>query len=89
MNKERRKQIDVVIEAINDFQNSFEELQQAIEEIRDEEQEYLDNIPENLQSSERYELAEDAVNNLESAVDWFDNVDVEELTSLLEEAKGI
>lgn len=88
MNKERRKKIDIAIENANKLQETLEELQQIVEEIRDEEEEYLNNIPENLQSSERYNAAEAALDNLEVAVDWFDNVDIDELTSSLEEAKG-
>ena len=66
----------------------MQELQEAVEEIRDEEEEYMENMPENLQGSERYEIAEAAVDALSSAVDWFDNADIDELTSSLEEAKG-
>lgn len=88
MNKERRRKIDKAVENVNSLQNVLEELQQQIEEIRDEEQDYLDNIPENLQNSERYETAENDLDNLEEAVNWFDNIDIDELLSLLEEAKG-
>lgn len=52
MNKVRRKMIDKVIEEVAVLQNTLEELQQQIEEIKEEEQDYLDNIPENLQSSD-------------------------------------
>ena len=89
MNNERRKKIDDVIQKINIFQNTLEELQEIIEEIRDEEQESLDNIPENLQGSERYEAVENSLYNLEDAIEWFDNIDVDELTSTLEESKGL
>lgn len=34
----------------------------------EEENDYLDNIPENMQSGERYETAENAVSSLEDAV---------------------
>lgn len=60
MNKARRKAIEKVVSDLYDIQS-------AVEELRDEEQEYLDNIPENPQGSERYELAEQALENLNSA----------------------
>ena len=60
MNKARRKAIEKVVSDLYDIQS-------AVEELRDEEQEYLDNIPENLQGSERYELAEQELENLNSA----------------------
>lgn len=60
MNKQRRKWIEDVTSKLYD-------LQSEIESILEEEQEYMDNMPENLQCSERYETAEAAVDNLESA----------------------
>ena len=39
----------------------------------DEEQEYMDNMPENFQCSERYEKAEEAVASLEEALDSLDS----------------
>lgn len=62
MNKERRKAIT----------NAIDKLNEAITELetcRDEEQEYLDNMPENLQGSEKYDLAEQAVSYLDDAID--------------------
>ena len=62
MNAKRKKRLQAVAEFIAD------ELKAAIEELRDEEQEYFDGIPDNLQSGERYEQAESALDNLESAI---------------------
>lgn len=61
MNKTRRKAIEALLDRL-------EELQSDLEAIYDEEYEYLDNIPENLQGSERYETAEAAVENLDNAL---------------------
>lgn len=61
MNKQRRERIQEVVDQIS-------VLCQELEELRDEEQEYMDNMPENLQCSERYEMAEVAVDNLDSAI---------------------
>lgn len=88
MNKKRRKEIDEAIKRANELQVMLQELQGFIEEIRDEEQEYIDNIPENLQGSKRYEVAEISMENLDNAVDWFCNADIEDLVSLLEESKS-
>ena len=88
MNKERRKKIDAAIQKLESLREEMAEAQEMIEEIKDEEQDYLDNMPENLQGSERYSTAEEAIMNLESAYDWFDGVDFDYATSALEEAKG-
>lgn len=45
-----------------------------VEAIADAEQLYMENIPINLQNSERYELAEQAVSALEEALEILHNV---------------
>lgn len=86
MNKERRKRVSEVLKSLEEVSSLLEEIRNEVEAIKDEEEEYLENIPDNLQSSTRYTDAENAVENLESAYDWFDNVDIEELNGYLEEA---
>lgn len=39
----------------------------------EDEQDCLDNMPENLQSSEKYEKMEEAISNLESAIESIEN----------------
>lgn len=55
MNKVRRKTIQEIITKIQELQGEMESVLEEIESIKDEEAEYLENIPENMQSSERYE----------------------------------
>jgi len=73
MNKARREMIRKVIEKLDDARL-------LLDEIREEEEEYRDNIPENLQGSERYEKADSAVYEMEDAVGA-----LEEMVSNLEE----
>lgn len=65
MNKARRKALDEVISKI-------EEAKELLENLQAEEEEYRDNMPENLQGSERYEAEDAAVDNMSSAVDALD-----------------
>lgn len=74
MNNTRRKQIGELLEKL-------EEVRGGLEILRDEEQEYVDNIPENLQSGERYEKAEEAAYVLDEAV-----CDLESMVLRLEDA---
>ena len=60
MNNPRRKELQKLI-------TKLEKIQEAVEYIQADEEEYRDNIPENLQGSQRYELADAAVDNLDSA----------------------
>ena len=61
MNKIRRKNLQSIIDQL-------EELKSSLEDLQSEEEEYRDNMPENLQGSERYELADAACDNLCDAV---------------------
>ena len=60
MNKHRRKAIDEII-------SKLESLKEEIEFIREEEQEYIDNMPESLQGSEKASAAEASVGDLDYA----------------------
>ncbi|WP_367569332.1 hypothetical protein [Lacrimispora sp.] len=61
MNNPRRKELERIANAIT-------ELKEQLEILQEEEDEYRDNMPENLQGSERYEKAEAACENLYGAV---------------------
>ena len=76
MNAPRRKSIQEVIDQL-------EELKSTIETIMDEEQEAYDNLPENLQGSERGEAMSEAADNLDSAYSSIDEV-LEYLSAAIE-----
>ena len=88
MNAPRRKNLQAIIEAIEDLKSQLEDHQSDLEELKDEEMEYFENIPENLQSSERYERAETSSSALESAYDTlYDLVSqLDDVTSSIQEA---
>ena len=73
MNNVRRKQIDKVIAILNSANG-------MIEEIRSDEESYMDNMPENLQGSARYSDAEEACSHLEDAISWVESA-IEDLES--------
>lgn len=74
MNKQRRKSLTALID-------QFESLKCELETLMEEEEEYRDNMPENLQGSERYDMADEAVSNLEDAIS-----SLEDVTSSIEAA---
>lgn len=76
MNNARRKRICKIADALN-------ELKSQIDELHEEEQEAFENIPESLQGTKRYEIAENAVDMLESA-----SLRVENAITFLEDADG-
>lgn len=62
MNKSRR-------EALHSASSYIEKALDIVNDARYDEQDCIDNTPENLQSSERCEAMESAVDNLEEAAD--------------------
>lgn len=76
MNKQRRKEIQII-------SNDLIPLMTSIEDLLVEEQDYFDNMPENLQSSEKAEISENAISYLEEALDNIRDC-VDNLESILE-----
>ena len=66
MNKQRRKRIQEVYDAITE---KVEELTMLMEE----EQEAYDNLPESIQNGERGEQMQSHIDNLESAISDFES----------------
>lgn len=72
MNKVRRA-------ALRKIMDKIAEAKEELEALQEEEEEYRDNIPENLYGSERYQTADEAcdslceaVSQLEEAVDYIE-----------------
>lgn len=88
MNNTRRKAISGVSQKVGNIKSEVESLMQDIESIKGEEEDYKDNIPENLQGGEKYEVAENAIENLDAAYYSLDDIlgDLEEVESYLDEA---
>ena len=62
MNRQRRV-------AIKKLQDRLEEIKQDLEILQEEEQEYIDGIPENLQTGERYDRAEEIMDAIDTAME--------------------
>lgn len=71
MNKMRRKELSGIIKSLNVVidKNNLYSIINELDSIKDDEQNYYDNIPENLQYSQRAEDSEQAIDNLEEALD--------------------
>ena len=67
MNKERRKEIALASAKIEEAKNMLESCLEG-------EQEYYDNMPENLQSGEKGDAAQSAIDALHSAIDHLEDV---------------
>lgn len=67
MNKQRRQKIKEIRQQIETCKND-------LQIILDEEQDYFDNMPENLQGSMRGSDSEDAIDTLERCIDELEEV---------------
>jgi predicted nuclease with TOPRIM domain len=109
MNKDRRNSLNRIRTAIEALKGTieFDELVEALTEARDDieeqkdaEQEYFDNMPEGFQNGEKGERATEAIDYLETAhgildelIDTFENIDlankIEEIADNLENAANV
>lgn len=71
INNKQRKHVQDAIERINHVKRELGCLMEDIQGISDEEENYRDNTPENLQGSDQYEAAEHACVELEAACEAF------------------
>ena len=80
MNKLRRKELGQVINGLNTIQDRDDLYSwiSTLDNIKYDEESYYDNIPENLQYSQRAEDSEMAIENLEEALDLLNEVYDEE-----------
>ena len=86
MNAKRRNAIESVInELIERFEEIKAEAIDQLSEIRDEEQEAYDNLPEALQDSERGENMQNCIDALEYFMSDLENMEIEGTNNLYEE----
>ena len=92
MNKARRKELSDVIRGLNTMQDKDDLYSwiNTLDSIKDDEQDYYDNIPENLQYSQRAEDSEQAIEYMEEALDLLNEVydadDFDKESELIQEA---
>lgn len=76
MNNARRQTLNKIIGALT-------EQAELLSAAAEEEEDYMDNMPENLQESQRYEDAEENVADLESASDYLNDA-IESIQSAID-----
>lgn len=74
MNKLRRHKI-------RDVRKEIENCKENLQKILDEEQDYFDNMPENLQGSMRGSDSENAIDIMENCIEDLENI-IKELTEI-------
>lgn len=72
MNKARRTQLEKLADQFENGEIDADDLKSQLETICDEEDEYRENMPENMQSSDRYSDSEQASDQMGMAIDEID-----------------
>lgn len=91
MNKMRRKELADLIKQLYACKdkNDIYSVINSLENIRDDEEDYYDNIPENLQGGQRASDSESAIENMNEALDLLNEAyesDDDDIQSLVTEA---
>ena len=73
MNKVRRNELMEWVRRVEEWAAHGEELKSQLENICSDEQDYFDNMPENLQGSQRGMDAEAAIDAMNDAIESIDN----------------
>lgn len=87
MNKNRRKELMGWVRKAEDWAAQGEKLKGELENICSDEQDYFDNMPENLQGSQRGMDAEEAIDAMNEAIESMGNAieAAEEAASCIDE----
>src|SRR3546814_5038002 len=85
MNAQRRKQLEEARAILESAQERLDEAKQLLEAIRDDEQDYYDNMPESFQGGDKGCAAEAAIDQLSTAIDDIDLVDFDTFFNAIDE----
>lgn len=88
MNRQRRREIDGLIASLEELARLCADQAEIVAAIADDEEEYRDNIPENLQQTDRFERADEAAEQLRSAAGLIEEIDFESIIEVLREAQA-
>lgn len=83
MNQSRRKKIQQMLAIVSDIADKCSVLSSLAEDVLDEESTCLDNIPESLEGTARWQSISDAVDNLEDARNYISEM-IDSVTSAQE-----
>jgi len=90
VNNTRRKELEAIRETIAEARIKLEAARDALETIRDDEQEAFDNMPESLQNGEKGEKSQESIDAMETIYDELDSMATQcgDLDDVISTAKG-
>lgn len=88
MNRQRRKDISDISAELKSAIETLEEIKDRVEAVRDEEQEYRENMPDSIGDGEKGEQADAAISQLEEVLDAIETLVDVDPCAMLDEAAG-
>lgn len=88
MNATKRKALRAIITKLEALDSLRQEIQEELEEVKDEEDASLNNMPESLQESEQGQTMQEYVDTMYGVIDELDCIDLESLADQLREICG-
>ncbi len=89
MNAMRRKALWDTRARLEDINEGLIKVKAELYQIREEEQDAYDNLPESLQESSRGEVMQEAIDKIEEIIDGLDEIDLDYLMDSIEEVANI
>lgn len=86
MNKARRKALADISNQMTTLISQLIDLKDELSNIKGEEEEYKDNMPESLQQSDKYYTAETAIEKMEEVINAIEELENIGVDGALEEA---
>lgn len=88
MNKARRKELQKAVDKLESLSELFYDVKDIVETCKNEEEEYRDSIPENLQGSDKYAMADEACDQLDQSYEYLEEIEekINDIVSSIENA---
>lgn len=88
MNRQRRKDLAAALALVEQAVALLEEAAEMIGQARDDEQEYVDNMPDSVREGERGSAAQEAADALDDAWTLLDEFDHKAIAEAIRDAVG-
>lgn len=85
MNTKRRKTLQEIVTKLEELDSLRAEILERLQDVKDEEQEALDNMPYSLQESERGQQMQEYIDIMESVTTELEYTDLEGMLAQLQE----
>ena len=88
MNKNRRKELAVIVAKLEELEALRLEIQEELETVMAEEQEALDNMPESLQDGEKGQQMQEYIEAMENVLDDLEEIDIDSIRDQIDDIVG-